>query len=45
MDMVTERVQDNATKAWDDAKKKREEIVNKLIEVKDTLEQIQLNTA
>jgi hypothetical protein len=43
-ELVAEKVQDHATEAWDDAEKKREEIIKKLTEVKDTLEQLQLTT-
>jgi hypothetical protein len=41
-DLVTEKVQDRTKEAWYDVEKQREEIINKLTEVKDTLEQLQL---
>jgi hypothetical protein len=43
-DMVMEKVQDRATKLWDNSEKQREEINKKLTEVKETLAQLQLNT-
>jgi hypothetical protein len=43
-DLVVEKVQDHATKAWYDAKKKREEIIKKLTDVKDTLYKLQMTT-
>ena len=42
--LVTEKVQDRTTKVWYDVEKQREEIVKKLTEVKDALEQLQLTT-
>jgi hypothetical protein len=43
--LVAEKVQDHTMKAWYDAEKQREEIVKKLTEVKDALEQLQLTTS
>jgi hypothetical protein len=43
-ELVVEKVQDHTTEAWYDVEKKREEIVKKLTEVKDALEQLQLTT-
>jgi hypothetical protein len=42
--LVEEKVQDRMVECWYDAKKKREEILKKLTEVKDALEQFQLAT-
>jgi hypothetical protein len=39
-----EGAQDHTVESWDDAEKKREEIIKKLTEVKETLAQLQLNT-
>jgi hypothetical protein len=44
VELVAEKVQDHAAEAWYDAKRKREEIVKKLIEVKEGLKQLQLTT-
>ena len=43
VDMVAEKVQEHTTYSWDDAEKQREEIIQKLIELKDTLAQLQLS--
>jgi hypothetical protein len=41
-EMVTNKVQDCIAESWDDDEKQREEIMKKLIEVKDALEKLYL---
>jgi hypothetical protein len=43
--LVAVKVQDCIAKVWYDAENKREEIINKLSKVKETLEKLQLNVA
>jgi hypothetical protein len=43
-EIVTKKVQDHKIEAWYDVENKSEEIVNKLTEVKDALEKLQLTT-
>jgi hypothetical protein len=43
--MVVEKVQYHTIESWEYAGKKREEIIKKMTKVKETLEQLQLNTS
>jgi hypothetical protein len=42
--MVAEKVKYHVAELWDDVENKREEIINKLLELKETLEKLQLST-
>jgi hypothetical protein len=43
VEMVVEKVKDHVAELWDDVEKQREDILKKILEVKETLEQFQLS--
>jgi len=43
VELVVEKVQDRAAQSWDNVEKKQEDIIRKLIEIKETFAQLKLN--